>query len=107
MTVAEWISGQAPPPPDVLLARVLALVGRNGEGPAEATPQVCLTAAASHLASIIGQQRYGRESALDLLAVDALVTYAFEYASAANGIELDPLSRDAIAQIGALTPAHE
>jgi hypothetical protein len=101
------MSGQAPAPPDALLARVIELVGRDGNRPVENTPQVCLAAASSHLASIVGQRRYGRESALDLLAVDALVTYAFEHASAVSGVELERLSRDAISRLGALTPSHE
>jgi hypothetical protein len=107
VTVAQWISRQAPPPPDALLGRVIELVGRDGDRPAETTPEVCLAAASSHLASIVGLRRYGRESALDLLAIDALVTYAFEHASSVSHVELERFSRDAVSRLGAVTHNHE
>ena len=106
MTVRQWIARQAPPP-DALRARVIELIGHGGDDPVDATPRVCLAAASAHLASIIRERRYERESALDLLAVDALVTYAFEHASSTPGIDLERLTGDAITELGALTPAHE
>lgn len=106
MTVRQWIDGQAPPP-DALRARMMELLGRDGDNQVETTPQVCLAAASAHLASIVRERRHGRESALDLLAVDALVTYAFEHASATPGLDLERLSEDAIEKLGGLTPTHE
>ena len=86
---------------------MIELIGHDADDQVDATPRVCLTAASTHLASIIRQRRYERESALDLLAVDALVTYAFEHASSTPGLDLERLSGDAIKALGALTPAHE
>ena len=42
---------------------------------------MCLAAAEDLLRELLSRPSAGRESALDLLTVDALVTYAFEAAS--------------------------
>ena len=42
----------------------------------------CLLAASAILRPLLADEAAGREAALDLLAADALVTYAFEAASA-------------------------
>jgi len=48
---------------------------------ASAAADVCIDAAERLLGELLTRPSAGRESALDLLTVDALVTYAFEAAS--------------------------
>ena len=43
---------------------------------------VCLSAAGRALESLLEEKRFAREHAADLLAIDALTTYAYEHASA-------------------------
>jgi hypothetical protein len=106
VTVADWIRAQTPQPPDALVGRLLDVIGEAGKRSAGETADVCLEAATRHLRMLIDNGSYDRTSALDLLTVDALVTYAFEFAAGpASSVALDPLSRSAITRIGALTPA--
>lgn len=53
---------------------------RRATDSAEATEQ-CVAAAEGLLADLLTRPSAGRESALDLLTVDALITYAFEAAA--------------------------
>lgn len=81
MTVGEWLRARTPEAPDRLRARVDAVLGPRRDEDAAATPDMCLDAACGLLDDLLGRPSAGRESALDLLTVDALVTYAFEAAS--------------------------
>jgi uncharacterized membrane protein len=81
MTVREWLARREPAPPAALLARVEAVLGDAvGDSAADAT-QVCLRAAERLVTDVLRGDCASRESALDLLAADALVTYAFEAAA--------------------------
>jgi hypothetical protein len=64
-----------------LSARIQETLGERGGTDASATPDVCIAAAEGLLRELLTRPTAGRESALDLLTVDALVTYAFEAAS--------------------------
>jgi hypothetical protein len=55
----------------------------------------------SLLRDVVARPAAGRESALDLLAADALATYAFEAAADASK-SLEQSARDAMRRIGAL-----
>ena len=81
MTVAEWVETRTPAPPETLLGRVLAALGPGGRDDAALAPERCLDAAERIVGGLLRDGRTGRESAPDLLAADALVTYAFEAAS--------------------------
>jgi hypothetical protein len=81
MTVAEWIATRAPAPPAPLVGRVLVALGESGDDDAAFAPERCLDAAERVVGGLLREGRTGRESAGDLLAADALVTYAFEAAS--------------------------
>ena len=105
MTVSDWITTRSPRPPDALLARVVGVLGTDGARPADETANVCVAAAARQLQSLVDAGRFERESAIDLLAVDALVTFAFEHASTAARADLERLSGEAIMRLGALTPS--
>ena len=79
MTVRDWLAHREPSPPRVLRERVeaLALEAADQADPAASL----LSAAESALARLSGVAADDRSAALDLLAIDALVTYAFEHAS--------------------------
>jgi uncharacterized membrane protein len=62
---------------------------------------MCLAAGERLVREIIRDNAISRESALDLLAADALVTYAFEAASE-QPAELERRARDAMARISAI-----
>lgn len=104
MTVAEWITSREPRPPAALLARIHAALGADAGRPAEDTANICVAVAARELQALVDTGRFERDSALDLLAVDALVTFAFEHASTTARTDLGRLSGEAIMRLGALTP---
>ena len=105
MTVADWITTRSPRPPEALLERVMAALGADAARPAEDTANVCVATAARQLQALVDDGRFERESAIELLAVDALVTFAFEHASVTARADLGRLSREAIMRLGALTPS--
>jgi hypothetical protein len=81
MTVGEWLALRQPAPPPALVARLEAVLGDDlGAGATTAT-EVCLRAAERLVAELLRGDCSSRESALDLLTADALVTYAFEAAA--------------------------
>ena len=80
-TVGEWLRAAQPPAPERLAARVAGAIGAGEMHAVADAPDVCLDAASSLLRDVVARPTAGRESALDLLAVDALVTYAFEAAA--------------------------
>jgi hypothetical protein len=81
VTVGDWLSARAPAPPSSLAERLHEALGaRLGDDSGHAYESVLATAE-SLLAELIALECAQRDRALDLLAVDALVTYAFEAAS--------------------------
>jgi hypothetical protein len=79
VTVRDWLAHREPSPPRVLRERVEALAL---ESPDQADPASALLAAAEvALARLARNASDDRATALDLLAIDALVTYAFEFAA--------------------------
>jgi hypothetical protein len=96
-----------PPTPAALRERVAAAlrdVGGDGDAP---TPVACLAAGERLLAGVTAGDERSRGTALDLLAADALVTWAFELAAAA-GDELEELAAGAMRRIArhAAAPAE-
>jgi len=81
MTVLAWLQSRTPTPPPAMHARVVEALGSRGGEDASQTFDACLDAAASLLEELLREETLGRESAIDLLAADALVTYAFEAAA--------------------------
>lgn len=80
MTVRDWLAQREPSPPRILGERVEALALAVPEQPADLAGS--LVAAAEAALGRLSQGGAGdRATALDLLAVDALVTYAFESAA--------------------------
>ena len=82
MTVRGWLHARTPAPPPALLERIEEALVAAGGSSEPITPETCIAAATTMLTPLLAREDAGRESALDLLAADALVTYAFEAASA-------------------------
>ena len=81
MTVSGWLDARRPVPPAALRARIDAAVGPALHEDATDVAEVCLVAGERLMQRLLRDNATSRESALDLLAADALVTYAFEAAS--------------------------
>lgn len=84
-TVGEWLAARTPPPPPALRNRIREAIGVAATLPIERAPEACLVAAERLVALLLRESSTSRESALDLLTADALVTYAFEAAGEAAG----------------------
>lgn len=89
MILADWLRQRTPTPPVELSARIQQTLGERCNADASAAPELCVAAAESLLRELVARPSAGRESALDLLTVDALVTYAFEAASEHPGSLMD------------------
>ncbi|MEO8879477.1 MAG: hypothetical protein ABI446_03695 [Gemmatimonadaceae bacterium] len=98
MTVGEWLLARTPEPPAPLVARLRLLLGTRLSDRSSSAYDAVLSTAESLLAELIALDCAGRDRALDLLAVDAMVTYAFEAASESP----DTLSARATAAMSAI-----
>lgn len=101
MTLADWLNARAALPPSRLAARIELAVRDQATRSATDATESLLDACESLLRDIIERAAAGRESALDLLAADALATYAFE-AAADVPASLEEHARGAMRRIGAL-----
>jgi hypothetical protein len=79
--LSDWLRQRTPTPPPELSARIQQTLGERCSADASAAPDLCIAGAEELLRELLTRPSAGRESALDLLTVDALVTYAFEAAS--------------------------
>lgn len=105
MTVQGWLDSRLPPPA-ALKNGVRAALGEDAAADAERTSQVCLRAAERALRAMIEERRFGREGALDLLVIDALTTYAYEYASVASSSDVAIAAAEGIRQFGDIAATH-
>jgi len=103
-TVADWLDRVSPPPPPALRQRLRELLAPHAQRPASEAASACLQAGETQLASMLSSRATDRGSALDLLAVDALVTYAFE-AAAKTPDELERLANGAMTRIAEIPEA--
>lgn len=87
MTIREWVEQRTPRPPAALVRRMFEMLGDDASGDAARAADLCLGAAERGLRGLVAAKRFGRDSAIDLLAIDALTTYAFEHASSTAGSE--------------------
>ena len=101
MTVGAWLSERAPAPPERLSASILAALGERVDAPRGELAAQCIDAAEALLRDLVARPTTGRDSALDLLTVDALVTYAFE-AAADDPATLDARAREAARRLAAV-----
>lgn len=80
-TVGQWLQQLKPEPPRALQDELSRLLMQHSERPASDIPEVCLQAGEQLLSELVASGSTERATALTLLSVDALVTYAFEAAS--------------------------
>jgi hypothetical protein len=102
VTLREWLRGRHQAAPDRLSARVEQALGVRCERDATEAAPLCVDAAEELLRDLLARGSAGRESALDLLAVDALVTYAFE-AAGEEPTSLATRALDAMRRLAATT----
>lgn len=101
MTLSDWLGSRKRPPARLAENIVRSLGSRLDEPP---TGEALVDAAAVLLSSINSERRHDRSSALDLLTVDSLVTYAFEF-TAESGSDPGELADFTIRRISATLPA--
>ena len=102
MTVGEWLETRTPPAPAALAERLRLAAGPALARDAADASQVLLAAAEERLGSFLAADAGRRGDALELLAIDALVTYAFEAAADGPLADLDAGAEAAVARIAAL-----
>jgi hypothetical protein len=100
---------RSPAPPEALAGRIRELVAASDARREEAVPERLLQAAQSVLARLLRDECKTRQSALDLLAADALATYAFEAAAdePERIVERTDLAMAAIAALADLPAGSE
>lgn len=103
-TVGEWIERLVPAPPPALHRRLADLIAASASRPVREVPEACLEAGERLLDELLTSGSTCRATALDLLAVDALVTYAFQ-AAADDPTRLEERAAKAMARIAALPGA--
>ena len=81
MTTARWLDERTTTVPPRLAARLDDALGAERDATVAEVSDVCVNAADALLRNLLRRGSAGRDVALDLLTVDALVTYAFEAAS--------------------------
>ncbi|HEX4933470.1 MAG TPA: hypothetical protein VFV33_09840 [Gemmatimonadaceae bacterium] len=90
--------------PPALQSRILELVGGGADLPAAGATTVFIEAARDTLQHLLDNEQYGRDGALDLLAADALMTYAYEHAAErASATDLQAVARSGATRIGTLS----
>ena len=80
-SIGEWFTALRPSPPPALGRRLSELLAPYAELPPSQLPESCLAAGELLLNSLLASGSTTRGTALDLLAADALVTYAFQAAA--------------------------
>ncbi len=101
MTLHDWLERRDPIPPPALRQRVRELV--DAVAPAGDPTATLLAAAEAALQGLVRDGSLDRAAALDLLAVDALVTYAFESAAESPG-GIPVQSAEAMARLSRVAP---
>lgn len=104
LTVGEWVAQLEPPAPDALALRLRQLLAASAEAPAARASETCVDVGVQVLGSLLASCDTSRSGALDLLAVDALVTCAFE-AAADRPESIEALTSQAMADIAAVAMA--
>lgn len=100
-TVGAWIATCEPAPPLALHRRLEELLAPWADQPVAHVPEACLEAGERALRTLLASGTTTRPTALDLLAVDALVTYAFQVAADAPA-QIERRAAGAMARIAAL-----
>ena len=99
----RWLDARQPPAPPALRTRLGEPVDAHPEWESLAVPDALLSAGEQLLQGVLRAPSQRRATAVDLLAADACVTYAFEAAADAPErlVALAELSMRRIAQLAA------
>ncbi len=97
-SVGDWLRNLEPPPPEALRARIFELVEPFSSQSVSMVPDLFLDAGERLLHKLLRSGTTTRDAALELLAVDALVTYAFQ-AAASESWTLDERAAAAMRRI--------
>jgi hypothetical protein len=81
MTDSDWLSRRAASVPEELASAIRAALKTKIDSGEDPTPIELLEAAQTLLEKVLANECAERESALDLLTADALVTFALEIAT--------------------------
>ena len=81
LSAAEWVGQARPESPPALVARVREVLDAHPAWGKLAVVDALLEAADALLKEVLKDGEAGRDRALDLLAADACVTWAFEVAA--------------------------
>lgn len=81
MTIGEWLEARQPRPPVELMQTLEAALGPAMNEDSEGATAVFLAAAERMLRGLVTSGETGRPIAAELLAIDALTTYAVEAAA--------------------------
>jgi hypothetical protein len=100
MTLARWLDERSTAVPPRLAKRLGESLSSDRHAAVGEATKVCVDAADVLLRDLLARSSAGRDVALDLLTVDALVTYAFE-AAAAEPATLRQLAAQAAARFAA------
>ncbi len=76
--VLAWLAARRPVPPDALRAGIEAVVSDAELSPLDPLPDQLALLGRQMLGRVAGRPGGGRELAVELLAADAFITYAFE-----------------------------
>src|SRR5438445_13309849 len=75
--VLAWLAARRPVPPDALRAGIEAVVSDAELSPLDPLPDQLALLGRQKLGRVAGRPGGGRELAVELLAADAFITYAF------------------------------
>jgi len=101
MELMEWLETRTPEAPVVLRVRIADLVLDHPEWESMPLPEALMAAGERLMQDVLAAPPRNRDSALDLLAADACVTYAFE-AAADDPVRIAGLAEQAMARIALL-----
>jgi hypothetical protein len=102
--LSAWLDARRPIPPAALRARIDAALGPDLHADVSDVAETFLAAGERLARSLLIEDATSRGSAPDLLAADALVTYAFEAASE-RPLDLSTRAATAMTRIAALADA--
>lgn len=101
MTLQSWLDARLPKAPEALRGRIAELVAEHPEWETMPRQHALLLASEILMKDVLAAAPKDRDAALDLLAGDACVTYAFEAAADDPG-ELGSLADEAMLRIAKL-----
>ena len=105
-SVTDWLASRDPAPPRELASRIAAIAPRAADRTNVSRSDELVDAGEAAMRTVLRDGCLTRSSALDLLAVDAIVTYAFE-AAADDPEQLEERAAEALGRIAALAAPYE